>query len=153
MSICGDPSQEHLLKNACSTLECWLVSAKFFSLKNDDWFLNTILKPTTCFGKNCQKCFLQNNANARRACSTKKWPSETHYWRAQVPSFCNGNVEGDKKKERSAPSGPLFSIKNLFFNDVQACGYIFSRVYFFAVFCIFFFFLVVFSPHQNKLGS
>ena len=64
------------------------------SLKNDDWFSKTTLKPTRCFFKECQKCFQLKNANARPACGTKKRPSETIFKRAQVPSFCNGNVEG-----------------------------------------------------------
>ena len=56
------------------------------SLKNGDWFLKTTLEPTTCFFKECQKCFLLKNANARRACDTKKWP---------LPSFWSWNLEGD----------------------------------------------------------
>ena len=43
------------------------------SLKNDDCFLKPTLKPTTCFFKECQTCFLLKNANAHRACGTKKW--------------------------------------------------------------------------------
>ena len=68
------------------------------SLKNHDWFSKT-LKPTKCFFKECQKCFLLKNANARPACGPKKWPSETIFYRAQAPSFCNGTVEGDQNSQ------------------------------------------------------
>ena len=61
-NICGDPSTKKCL------FKSWMLIGfnEDVSLKNDDWFLITTLKPTTCFFKECQKCFLLKNA--------KKWP-------------------------------------------------------------------------------
>ena len=66
------------------------------SLMNDDWFSKT-LKPTKCFFKECQKCFLLKNANARPACGPKKMTLWNYFLESTSPLILQWNCRGGSK--------------------------------------------------------
>ena len=64
------------------------------SLKNDDCFLKTTLKPTTCFFKECQKCFLLKMPMHAVHAALKNDPRKPFFREHKSPHFAV-DVEGD----------------------------------------------------------